>query len=162
MKNTQFSVECDDGAEFYLNDEKIIDHKTKSLIESFKYTDSKQPANVDAKAGADNVKINPNKSTSRPLNLVAGVKVRIMLKYFHSVHTSVTNSNEVFVKLYWESDDFQETLIPQKYLYSNYFFSPLKITGYNPAEATLRKLHEGDSLLIIQINILFKISHLKC
>jgi hypothetical protein len=144
--NYVFTVECDDGAEVFVNDEWIIFHNTGTFVENYKNIMSgvvKADPN-DPHGSQENSKPNPFLSVSSPLYLIGNTKVRIMVKYFHSVHTSVYSNNQVFMRLFWQSDDFKKSILPQGFLYSAHFFPPLKITGHNSEEIQLRRLHEED------------------
>jgi len=48
----------------------------------------------------------------------------------------------------WSNEEFEESIIRKKNLYSSFSFPPLKITGYNSNENQLRKLHENDFAFI--------------
>jgi hypothetical protein len=148
-----FSIECDDGAELYLNGDLYITHKTQSLVESYSnLINSKQSTSNSTKNGDDSVNtVNIKsiiKSYSPDSNLIGNTKMKIVLKYFHSSHTSVFTKGQVFIRLLWQSKDFQETLIKKKYLLSSFNFSPLKITEYDVEESQLRRLHEDDTAFI--------------
>ena len=124
--NYIFTVECDDGAELYINDELVVNHKTKN-ISSLKITKQKQ-----------------FKSSSSSYHLIGGVKIRIKLRYYHSIHTSIYSKGQSFIRLYWENEEWEERIIDKNYLYSSFSYPPLKIKGYSPEEVGLSKLSEND------------------
>jgi hypothetical protein len=140
-----FSIECDDGAEVLLNDEIIISHHTNSLIQSFKESEQ-SPANPTETTYVK--KINPYKSSSKEIFLVGNTKFKFTIRYFHSIHTSVFTDGQVYFKLFWQSRDFQETIIQSDYLYSSFDFNPLKIYDYDPEEMILRRLRDNDQAFI--------------
>ena len=128
--NYIFTVECDDGALLYINDELVVNHKTEPLIQSY------------IKLSLSSNK--PFKSSSNSYHLIGGVKIRIKLKYFHSIHTSIYTKGQSFIRLYWENEEWNEKIIDKDYLYSSYSYPPLKIRGYSPDEIGLNKLTEND------------------
>jgi hypothetical protein len=132
-----FYTECDDGALLSIDNEFVIQHKLNSLVSNYIQLTNSEEAKT-------NTLKNFNKSQSKPISLIGGIKVRIVLKYFHSVHTSIFNQGQAFVKLSWSNDDFRESVIPSKYLMTSYDQNPLKITNYNTNEAQLRRLKEND------------------
>lgn len=136
-----FAIECDDGAQLWVDNELLITHKLGSLVDGYKYTLSMKTGGGE---DSGNQKINPNKSSIFNVHLIAATKVKITVKYFHSVHTSVNNNSQVFMRLFWQSEETMEHIIPTKYLYSAYSFNPLKITGFRNDIAKLTKLHEND------------------
>ena len=141
--NYKFSIELDGGAEMSLDGDKIIDYRLGSLISAF--IDGNNNGKNDTESGdSAEKKINPNKFTSQKIYLTGGTKRKIVIKYFHSVHTSIFSEEQVFFKFYWGNDEVNEVMVETKYLFSAFSFAPLKITGYNTDENQLRKLHEND------------------
>ena len=69
---------------------------------------------------------------------------RIILLYYHSVHDDLVEDGQSFIKLTWNSDEFDEYILPKKYLYRSNSFPPLKVTGFSNEDAFLRKLDEND------------------
>ena len=134
-----FSIECDDGAELYLNTDNIISHNTKTIIENYKYLISK-----NSKNHGDSSAINFLKSQSAPIDLVGGIKIRIKIKYFHSVHTSLYSGGRVFLRLLWQNSDMYENVIDDKYLFSEYAWEQIKITDFDIEESEIKRLHEND------------------
>lgn len=140
-----FSIECDDGAEVLINDEIIISHHSNSLIQSFKESEE----NSENSTQTNYVKkLNPFKSSSKEIFLVGNTKFKFTIKYFHSIHTSVFTDGQVYFKLFWQSRDFQESLIHSNYLYSSFDFNPLKIYDYDPEEMNLRRLRDNDQAFL--------------
>jgi hypothetical protein len=70
--------------------------------------------------------------------------IRLILSYYHSVHDDLVEDGQSFLRLSWYSDEFEETIIPKKYLYRSNDFPPLKVTGFSNEDALLRKLNEND------------------
>jgi hypothetical protein len=135
--NYVFYTECDDGALLSIDDEYIIQHKQSSLVNNY--------IQLMSTGDKSNSLKDFNKSQSKPIYLIGGITVKVVFKYFHSVHTSIFNSGQAFVKLSWSNEDFKETIIPNKYLMTSYEQNALKITNYDTNEAQLRKLKENDS-----------------
>jgi hypothetical protein len=138
--NYVFYVECDDGTSLLIDNEVVIQHRFGHLVSNYNLVNN----NMDYKDKSDSTS-NINKSQSKPLYLLGGIKLRIVLKYFHSVHTSIFNSGQAFIRLSWSNDDFKEYIIPTKYLLPSYDQSPLKITNYDTNDIQLRKLRENDN-----------------
>jgi hypothetical protein len=137
-----FSIECDDGAELYLNDELVLSHNTKNIIDNYKNLLKTQPDEEST------TKLNIFKSSSAPVDLNGSIKIKIKLKYFHSVHTSIYTGGQVYIRLFWMNSDFPERMISTQYYFTSYFYDPIKITEYNMKELELRRLHENDNAFI--------------
>ena len=134
-----FSIECDDGAELYINDDLVLTHNTKTIVENYKNYYHNSNSDKDG-----SLKINFLKSQSQQINLTGNIKIKIKLKYFHSIHTSIYTGGQVFIRLFWQNSDFNEELIASKYLYSSFFYDPIKITEYDIKESEIKRLHEND------------------
>lgn len=148
--NYQFSIETDGGVELTIDGQEIIKYRMNSLIDGFIQANEKDKIsslNTES-SDASNKKSNPNKIVSDKIYLVGGTLRKIYLKYYHSVHTSIFSEEQVFIKLEWSNDEFDEIIIKTNYLYSSFSFAPLKITGYNTNDNQLRKLHENDFAFI--------------
>jgi len=140
-----FSIETDGGVNLLIDGDEIISYRLGSLIDAFiQGTERKESKNNKDSGEEANKKINPNKISSDKVYLVGGTLRKIILRYYHSVHTSIFSDEQVFIKLLWSNEELGENSITTRYLYSSFSFPPLKITGYNPNENQLRKMHEND------------------
>ena len=137
-----FSIDCDDGASLTINDKIIVSHNMHTAThETKERTDRWLSSEIKKKQNPNN---NHSKSSSKPVHLTGGEKFKIVVSYYHSVHDNIVEDEEVFIRLLWKSDDFDEVIIPRNYLYSINTYPPLKITGFKHEDAVLRKLYNND------------------
>lgn len=129
-----FIVEADDGIEVTVNEVLLLRKKLSNPMEEDEST----------KDVGTFSQMNANKITSDRILLHGGTKVKIIVKYFHSVHNDLTEDGQVYMKLLWQSTEFVETILPKKYLYSTNDFPPLKVTGFSLSDASLGKLFDND------------------
>jgi hypothetical protein len=138
----QFAVESDDGASITLNNEIIVSHNMYTASsESKGRVDKWLTQEVEKKK---NPAKNYNKSTSTPIKLTGGAKYKIVVSYYHSVHDDVIDNEKAFVKLYWQSEEFEERIVSKDYLYAQNAYPPLKLSGFTSEVGVVRKLHEND------------------
>ncbi len=131
-----FIIKADDGVELVVNNEVLLRKKLSNDISDDLLSDIGKPAPMD-----------DDKITSSQIYLRGGLKVRIICKYFHSIHNDLVEDGQVSMQLNWASSEFREVLIPQKYLYSSNDFPPLKVSNF--ANTTkLSKLYENNSVFI--------------
>lgn len=140
--NYQFAIECDDGGTITVNNELVVSHKMYSATDESK-------ARVDDWLNNEVQKrLHPSKnfdkSTSINVKLTGGSKFKIVVSYYHSVHNDVMDNLKSFVRLYWSSDEFEETLVLKNYLFTQNSFAPLKISGFDLDNAVIRKIYEND------------------
>jgi hypothetical protein len=140
--NYQFAVECDDGATVTLNNKIIVSHQMYSASSESKGRVDKWLTNEVNKRRQPGK--NYNKSTSTHVKLTGGSKFKIVVSYYHSVHDDFRDNEKAFVRLYWQSDEFEETLVSRMYLYSSNSYAPLKVSGFSSDTAVVRKLLEND------------------
>ncbi len=140
--NYQFAIECDDGATITLNNKIIVSHQMYSASSESKGRVDKWLNNEVQKRKQPGR--NYNKSISAPVKLTGGSKFKIVVSYYHSVHDDFKDNEKAFVRLYWQSDEFEETLVTRMYLYSSNSFAPLKLSGFSSDIAVVRKLLEND------------------
>jgi len=122
-----FIIEADDGVILNVNDSDVVFHRQSMRIEISDKVD------------------HPYKTYSAPVKLFGGDKVKIKLRYFHSIHNDVNEEGLCFLKLMWKNEEFNEEFIPTKYLYSANTFPPLKVFDFNINDSTLKKLYENDT-----------------
>jgi len=68
--------------------------------------------------------------TSSPIMMVGGMKYKLKMMVYHSVHNEHDESKESFAKLKWESDKFFSEVVPGNKLFKGRKAPPLKVTGY--------------------------------
>jgi hypothetical protein len=140
--NYQFSVESNGGATVTLNNQIILSHKMFTASEESKSrVDKWLKSEVEKR---NNPSKNYSKSTSAPIRLTGGTKFKLVISYYHSVHDDVSDDEKSYIKLYWQSDDFEERIVSKNYLYTQNSFSPLKLSGFTHEVAVVRKLLEND------------------
>jgi len=125
--NYIFVIEADDGAILNVNDMDVVIHRQNIRIEISNKTQ------------------HPYKTYSAPVKLFGGTKVKISLKYYHSVHNDINEDGLCFIKLYWYNEEIKEKIIAGRYLYSSNSFPPLKVFDFNYNDSTLKKLYENDT-----------------
>lgn len=76
--------------------------------------------------------------------MIGGSKYKIIVTYFHSVHDTYTEEENTFIRLKWATEEWEEQIIPKKFLFTRNSFAPLKITGFSPDMAIVRNLFEND------------------
>jgi hypothetical protein len=129
-----FVIKADDGVELTVNNQILLRKKMSMSLDQDESTkDIGTPFKMDLE-----------KISSEYISLQGGTKVKITIKYFHSIHNDLDEDGQVLMKLFWASSEFQETILPNKYLYSSNDFPPLKVTGFSSNEAVLSKLYEND------------------
>ena len=137
-----FFVECDDGVTVSLNGDLIIAHNIQtSAQENASRTENWMNHEIAKKADPTT---NHFKGSSKPVHLTGGTKFKIVVSYYHSIHDDFSEGGQSFMKLSWATDEWQEIVIPKKYLYTINSYPPLKITEFPPEEAVIRRLLEND------------------
>ena len=67
-----------------------------------------------------------------------------MVTYFHSIHDIHTEEELTFIKLTWATDEWEEQIIPKKFLFTKNEYPNLKLTGFPKESAVVRNLNEND------------------
>ncbi len=137
--NYLFSLECDDSCQLSVNYNILISHKM-----NFASVDSKQRVDKWLNREVSGMISHSGqiyKSKSKPIYLVGGTKYKVEIRYSHSTHNDSQNLGKSFLKLLWNSDEFQEKIISQKNLFSQNANPPIKI---NSEHFPIRKLIEND------------------
>ena len=111
-----FSIESPNSVIVILKDRVIITHNLKTIRGKAKVT----------------------KVKSKEVLLLGETKVKIKIAYYYSIHNDFSlfdNNNSAttnkFIKLFWQSEEFYETKINKKYLFSQDPLPILKVTNYN-------------------------------
>jgi len=68
-----------------------------------------------------------------------------MLAYYHTVHDLLHKEFNAQIKLSWESDDFDEEVIPTKYLYTRNEFPTFQPMDLDQNEVVISNLDENSS-----------------
>lgn len=138
-----FSIETEGGAEIWLSGNRIL-----SLRMFSSHQDSRNRAdevlNEIAKRIKDNSTNNKNKLTSVGINLSAGDKYIIRIKYYHSVHDFNDENIKKYIKLSWSSDAMEEETIEKQYLFPENILAPGKLSGISNEIGVMRKLNDND------------------
>ena len=138
-----FQVDTYDSVLLNLNNKVIISHNMQTAP-----SESANRSNVWLNKEVQKMK-NPNlqsqKSTSSKIELIGGNKYKIVLSYYHSIHDLLTREFNAQIKLFWSSDDFDLTLIPQKYLYTTNEFPPFTPQGLDQNEVVIGNIDENST-----------------
>jgi len=139
----KFHITTNDGAMLNLNNKVLIAHNM-----SFASPESKKRNDLWFKSEV--TKVNPQShidytnSSSKIINLIGGNKYKIVLSYFHSVHSLLNNENKAMIELSWSSSDFAKQTIRKNYLFTSNEFPPLQPYNFSINDAVIAKLNENE------------------
>lgn len=138
-----FGIETEGGAEVHLSGKKIVSHRMYTAAKETKDRGSNILKDTIQKQ-KDPSNNNYNRKVSEGINLSAGDKYIIRIKYYHSVHDFMDEDIRTYVKLFWYTDEMDEEIIDKKFLYSEDNVPSFKLSGINPEIGVVRKLEEND------------------
>ena len=138
-----FGIETEGGAEVFISGKKVISHRmfispqeTKNRGDQILKEKIEQQKNPTIN--------NFDKKYSEGINLSAGDKYIIRIKYYHSIHDYMDEDIKTYFKLYWYTDEMDEEVINKKFLFSENIIPSLKISGISPEVGVIRKIEEND------------------
>lgn len=138
----QFLIESDGGIGLSVNEQLIL---SKNLInpaaDPNKITEYFLLSKIRENNSNSN---NPKAVKSLKINLIGGNKYKIVVAYYHTCFSMIKENDPVFIKLFWQSDNFKLKVVERKYLFTENVFDPMKITGISPEIGVIRKLLEND------------------
>ena len=145
-----FYTESDDGNSLYVNGQKLISHfmgassdagtsKVNSWLDSDKGNYKKGKLEEHIENRENEAQISP----SGPVYLNGGMKYKLDLLMYHSVHNENNAAQRAFSRLYWSSEQIERTLIKKDFFYTSNKIPPLKISGLDPAKMVLSVLKEN-------------------
>jgi hypothetical protein len=138
-----FGIETEGGAEVFLSGKKIISHRMySSKMEANNRSDALLQETINVRQDPSNN--NYNRKTSHKISLSEGDKYRIVVKYYHSVHDYMEDNIRTYIKLFWYTDEIEESVINTRFLFNDNKFPAFKLSGLDRDFAVSRKLNEND------------------
>lgn len=129
--NYIFRTESDDGCAVYLNGQLLINHFMGRAGEDISQDSIYDEPKTNFEEGRKSSEDKRISSKSVQVYLSAGVKYKMVVLYFHSVHNDFHEESMTYLRLYWSSDYFKERIVPSDFFYTLNKPTPLKIYGYS-------------------------------